>query len=116
LTGILLLFTLSCNGSHPTSAEAQEGTPPQLVITEIRPGWVEDALLVEISGYNFENGQQNDPTVILGETPLTVLEFDDYLILAEGQGFSAGDYLLTVSTGPAAKDCVNYNLTIGAMG
>jgi hypothetical protein len=91
--------------------------PPQLVITEVSVEFISgplDTVQLYISGKNFSNG--SEPNVTLAGSVLKVLSFDDGLILAEGEGFIEGDYLLSVSTGPAVKNYDGYNLTIGAVG
>jgi hypothetical protein len=74
---------------------------------------------IKITGLNFDKGAPL--TVTLAGDPITVCDTDftgaKTVIFAElPTGLIAGDYRVTVSTGPAVKDFDEYDLTIGADG
>jgi len=77
---------------------AKSPTPPQLFITGVHVDFGTKTMLIR--GENFDN--HRDPVVILGDQELFVSEFFSDEIVVELPGeIDDGDYLLTVSTGPA---------------
>ena len=72
--------------------------------------------LIFVQGENFDNG--NPPILNLGDVgTLSVVTSDAVTIEAHlPPGLLDGDYLLTVSTGPADGQNATYDLTIGAVG
>ena len=92
---------------------AKSPTPLQLFITSVYVDF--DTEQIFIRGENFDN--RDDPVVTLAGEEQILIEYDDNEIVVElPYELEDGDYLLTVSTGPAVKDYDAYNLTIGAVG
>lgn len=111
LSGVFLLCLLVI-GNSTLARQKDNPPPPQLLITSVQVDF--ESGLITINGSNFANGDY--PTVTLGEYDLSVDEcYDDKIVAIVPEGVSAGDYLLTVSTGPAVKDNDAYCLTIGAV-
>ena len=91
--------------------------PPVLKITSVLVDFENNQILIR--GLNFDNGTK--PTVALGDSSyiLSVCNtcYDRNLIIAEYvDPIADGDYLLTVTTGPIARQTDAYDLTVGAVG
>jgi hypothetical protein len=109
--GIILLSSVILG----TSAFAKPGKPqiPQLVIIEVFVDFNNET--ITISGENFDNGE--DPEITLGNQNLNLVSYTNKeIVTALPQGISAGDYLMTVTTGSSNQNHDLYNLTIGAVG
>jgi hypothetical protein len=85
----------------------------QLLIREVYVDMLNQNII--ISGENF--GSPQAPVVTLGGDPLVVVSHNDTeIVVALPPQFTAGDYLLTLRTGPADMNYAAYDLTVGASG
>jgi hypothetical protein len=85
----------------------------QLMIREVYVDMLNQNII--ISGENF--GSPQAPVVTLGGGPLLVVSHNDTeIVTALPPQFTAGDYLLTVRTGPVDMNYAAFDLTIGAQG
>ena len=85
----------------------------QLMIREVYVDMLNQNII--ISGENF--GSPQAPVVTLGGGPLLVVSHNDTeIVTALPPQFTAGDYLLTVRTGPVDMNYAAYDLTVGASG
>jgi len=85
----------------------------QLLIREVYVDMLNQNII--ISGENF--GSPQLPVVTLGGGPLVVVSHNDTeIITALPPQFTAGDYLLTVRTGPVDMNYAAYDLTVGVGG
>jgi len=95
-----------------SSALLAEKAPKELVITGAQVNFSNNT--ITITGNNFGT---RTPEVKLGETALVVSSSGDQRIIARlPQNVSAGDYLLTVRSGPGSDGSDSFDLTVGAVG
>jgi hypothetical protein len=99
----------------PSAFAAAKGTnPAQLKITSVTVG--PELTSLTINGANFKKAK--GPLVVsLGGDSIQIDNYTDNALTANfPAGLTAGDYLLTVTTGNGATDYDEYNLTIGGTG
>jgi hypothetical protein len=103
-------------------AETKEHDSHQLKIYQVNVDFAQQSIVID--GVNFKRKEDdkftrnNVPVVTLGSTKLLIDgNYTNTNMKANlPSGLSAGDYLLTVSTGNDAEDSDKYGLTIGATG
>jgi len=107
ISAVFILFVLIAS-----SALAQK---PQVTITEVMVDF--DSQSISITGENFNIGP-NPTTVSLGGfgNPNITTNSSNLLIVDLPNGIPAGDYLLSVSSGPGPKKNDQQSITIGAQG
>ena len=112
-TALAVMACLTFSGFSEAGVFKDTPADTGLVITRVSVNFDQRALLVE--GRNFDTG--STPVVLLGEAVLEVRHYTTNAIAAVlPDGITAGDYLLTVTTGNAVKQTDRYDLTIGAVG
>ena len=95
-----------------SSALLAQKAPKELVITGAQVNFSNN--IITITGKNLGT---KTPEVKLGETELVVSSSSDERIIARlPQHVSAGDYLLTVRSGPGSDGSDSFDLTVGAVG
>ena len=94
------------------SMAAEKPKPSDLFITSAIVDHTVSPCTIEILGQNLGP----DPVVMIEDTPVTVNTSSDTMIVGEFPCVAAGDYLLTVESGPTKKDYDAIILTIGAVG
>lgn len=108
---LIAFLPLLFAGATIPAVAGQKDPPPQLVITNAIADFNSSTITIE--GRNFGT---DIPSVVLNDSPVTVLSNSDTQIVTDLPVLLPGSYLLSVSRGPSSTDADAFDITLGAVG